>query len=161
MSAHISTCSSEAVRNRHQVCHGVGDQDIFRLAAIHRVADSPATDRLAAAVRMIADQASMTCPSGVSCACDDALPYAEFFRRADRLVAYRKAAGHWILAFQDMGIGATDMGRCHAQRGIQMTDLRKGLSCSTIQTGSANTAASYMAPITQTDRTVFPAEFIA
>jgi hypothetical protein len=52
--AHQDLLVGEPLRHRHQIDHGVGNSDVLRLAAVDRVAEAPAAQRLPVALRRAA-----------------------------------------------------------------------------------------------------------
>ncbi len=120
MSARSTTCSSVRPSGiLRQVGLGIGDQQVFGLRAVDRVAEAPAADRLVApavaALRLVLREAGAALAAGGDGA--DEHPVADLvarhagsqlFDHADRLVADDQARAHRILAAQDVQVGAAD-----------------------------------------------------
>jgi hypothetical protein len=106
------------------------NEDVFGLAAVDGVAETPAAHRLAAALGLEAIKAGMALAAGGDRAGDDALADfisghrgAEFFDDADGLMSDDASFGDGVLAFEDVDIGAADGGGGDAEKRVARADL--------------------------------------
>jgi hypothetical protein len=139
--AHQNLLIRQPVRHRRQVPHWIGDADVFRLAAVDRVAEPPAAERLgvalwgtAAALGLVAIKAGQALAARRDGANDDAL--AELVARyartqllddPDRFVADNTAALDGVLALEDVDVRAADRRRGDTNESVARPDLRHRL----------------------------------
>ncbi len=131
---------AKAVRDRREVRHRIGNEQIFGLGAIDRIAEAPATHCLppaafvSAALRMEPAQRSIGCPRRRYGSGDHALPFpiaenrrSKLLDNAYRFVAYRQSFGDGVLAFQNVHVGTADGRGGYTDQRVEGPDVGDGL----------------------------------
>lgn len=110
---------TQFVGNFREIGLGIGHEQIFRLRAIDRIAETPATDRFYAfamsALRPLCGQTGATLPARCDRADQRAIAnlvsgyaFAEFFNDSNRFVSNHETRLHCIFAAQNMKIGSAN-----------------------------------------------------
>jgi hypothetical protein len=137
--AHQDLLVTEAIRNGSKVGHGIGNEQVFRLRPVDRIAEAPSAQGLEAVPRpgtvlgVAAAQAGHAMPARGDGAGDDALALAiashagsELLDHADGLVSDRQPPRDGIFALQDVDVRSANRRGGHADQGVERPHVGHG-----------------------------------